>query len=227
MQCTQFRQIIGAEPALDSAEIAAHRTECRECAEYARQMRELDGLLKRALEIPVAAPSAAPVMPALSPPARQRWYAMAAGLVMTVAVGLGVWLAAPRQVLAADLVAHIEHERDALHATDHRVPDEQLQGVLARAGLSLDPMASDVSFASTCPVRGRRVPHLVVQTAQGPVTVIVLPHEHVDGARDFDEQGYRGVVLPSGPGSVAVIARDAATVREAASRVTAAIRWNR
>ena len=230
MQCTLFRQIVGAEPAHESAEVAAHRAECSECAEYARQMQHLDGLLKRALEIPT--PQGSPVVVPLRPAASrqrwsdQRWYAMAAGVFMTVAIGLVVWLAAGTSPLeAADLIAHIEHERAALQVTDRRVDQDHVVGVLNRAGVSLDPMAADVSFASTCPVHGERVPHLVVQTASGPVTVIVLPKEHIEAARNFDEQGYKGVLVPSGPGAVAVIAQDNATVQDAAARVMAAIRW--
>jgi hypothetical protein len=225
MQCTQFRQVIGAEPWHESAEVAAHRAECAQCAEYARQMQELDRLLKRALAIEV--PQGKNVIAPPAPPATpRRWFALAAGILMAAVVGVSVWLAAPRPLAAADLIAHVGIEREAMVVTDHRVGEQRVVGVLDRAGVRLDPLATDVSFASTCPIHGRRVPHLVVQTSTGPVTVIVLPQERVDAARDFDEQGYHGVLLPSGPGSVAVIAHDEATVRDAATRVAAAIKWN-
>jgi hypothetical protein len=225
MQCKQFREIVGAEPWRESAEVAAHRAECRDCADYARQMRELDGLLKRALAIgvPEATRAVPPMARRASPP---RWLALAAGILLAGFIGVGIWLTAPQPLAAADLIAHVEYERLAMQPTDQRVDQQQVVGVLSRSGVSLDPMATDVSFASTCPIRGNRVPHLVVQTGTGPVTVIVLPKERVDSARDFDEQGYHGVLVPSGPGSVAVIARDEATVRDVAARVTAAIRWN-
>ena len=38
------------------------------------------------------------------------------------------------------------------------------------------------------------VPHLVVQTEMGPVTVMVLVHESVAKPVPFEEQGYRGVI---------------------------------
>jgi len=226
MQCKQFREIVGAEPSHESAEVEAHRTECRECAEYARQMRELDGLLKRALAIGVPESATSIVPPAARRATPPRWLALAAGVLLAGFIGVAVWLAAPQPLAAADLIAHVEHERLAMQPTDQRVDQQQIVGVLNRSGVSLDPMAADVSFASTCPIHGKRVPHLVVQTGTGPVTVIVLPKERVDSARDFNEQGYHGVLVPSGPGSVAVIARDEAIVRDVAARVTAAIRWN-
>ena len=62
--------------------------------------------------------------------------------------------------------------------------------------LRLKPDAGVVSYASSCTFRGYKVPHLVVQTASGPVTVMVLVHEAVRHATQFDEQGYRGTIVP-------------------------------
>jgi hypothetical protein len=72
------------------------------------------------------------------------------------------------------------------------------------------------------------VPHLVIQTASGPVTVMVLLHEHVARSKRFDEQGYRGVIVPvAGHGSLAVLTRgasvDSAAVERIARRVQEAI----
>ena len=66
--------------------------------------------------------------------------------------------------------------------------------------------AGVVSYASSCAFRGHHVPHLVIQTESGPVTVMVLVHERVQKPVQFDEQGYRGVIVPvAGHGSLAVL----------------------
>jgi hypothetical protein len=90
--------------------------------------------------------------------------------------------------------------------------------------------AGMVSYAQSCLFRGHRVPHLVVQTDMGPVTVMVLVHESVSKPTRFDEEGYRGVILPvAGHGSVAVLAKDQsgtlASVENVAARVRSAIVW--
>jgi hypothetical protein len=87
-----------------------------------------------------------------------------------------------------------------------------------------------VSYASSCLFRGHRVPHLVVQTSMGPVTVMVLVHESVSKAVPFDEEGYRGVIVPvPGHGSLAVLVHDKQAdlraVGEIAARVQGAIVW--
>jgi hypothetical protein len=81
----------------------------------------------------------------------------------------------------------------------------------------------DITYAHSCWFRGRRVPHLIVQTPQGPVTVVVLPRERVTGTVDFEEDGYRGMLLPAERGSIAVLTRDRANVDAVAAGVIAAI----
>jgi hypothetical protein len=71
--------------------------------------------------------------------------------------------------------------------------------------MRLESGAGTVSFAARCVVDGRVVPHLVVRTPEGPVTVLVLSHRTVTRAMRFDEQGYSGVVLPAPRGSIAVV----------------------
>jgi hypothetical protein len=78
--------------------------------------------------------------------------------------------------------------------------------------------------------RGHTVPHLVVQTDTGPVTVMVLTHEALRSAMRFNEQGYRGVIVPvRGHGSLAVLERgpdtDIKTVEAVAARVQSALDW--
>ena len=78
-----------------------------------------------------------------------------------------------------------------------------------------------VSYAQSCRFRGEKVPHLVVQTDAGPVTVMVLRNEKVTAPVKFAEQGYVGTILPAGPGSVAVIGPTGADLvagRRSASR---------
>jgi len=74
------------------------------------------------------------------------------------------------------------------------------------------------------------VPHLVVQTPSGPVTVMVLVHEAAGVPAQFDEQGYRGTIVPMpGHGSIAVLMRDpgAADLERIAAQVRDAIAWTR
>ena len=217
MQCTLFRQIVGAEPAHESAGGRGSSRRVPRVRRYARQMQHLDGLLKRALEVSGAQTSPAVVRAAAA--SRQRWsrrswYAMAAGVAMAVAIGFTVWLSAPSPLSRGrpDRSCRVRRRTRCARRTSESTRDGSSACSTAPASLSIRWRQT---FRSHRPVRirGGRAPHLVVQTASGPVTVIVLPKERIEAAQNFDEQGYKGVLLPSGPGSVAVIAKDAPSCR--------------
>jgi Protein of unknown function (DUF3379) len=183
--------------------------------------------------------SAASVVPLLvkplpqalrSPAYPRRWLAMAASVLLAVVVAGALWLSVPGPSLAADVVTHMGGEPNAWRRTDVPVTSRELQDVLRDSHLSLATEAGMVSYASSCEFRGHRVPHLVIQTASGPVTVMVLVHEQAAKPLRFEDAGYRGVIVPvPGHGSLAVLTRDSATdskaIEQIAARVLDSIVW--
>jgi hypothetical protein len=142
----------------------------------------------------------------------------------------GLWLAAPRDSLAAAVVGHMAHEPEAWARTDVPVAQADLDRVLAGAHVRLKGDAGLVSYANSCAFRGHVVPHLVVQTQSGPVTVMLLPDESARTTERFDEEGYRGMIVPvPHHGSIAVLERgpdpDLGRVQQVAARVMGAIEW--
>ncbi len=102
--------------------------------------------------------------------------------------------------------------------------------VMREAGAHLKPGAGLVSYVHSCEFRGHQVPHLVVQTAAGPVTVMVLVHESVRREVSFDQHGFRGVIVPvPDHGSLAVLEQtadaDPKTIDAVAARVMGALDW--
>jgi hypothetical protein len=217
--CLEFRRRVGAEPFVADAEIETHRRECEACARHQDELRAMDGLIRRALAVdPRRKRDAAPV-------SLQRLFAIAASLVIGVAVGLFVLVAAPREAIAREVVAHVLHEPGTMDQTAPLAPAE-LAGVLDPAGLRLRPDVGEVSFAARCVFDGRVVPHLVVRTPEGPVTVLVLAHRSIGKPMRFDEQGYAGVVLPAPRGAIAVVGQGVADLDGTARKVFDAIDWN-
>jgi hypothetical protein len=161
---------------------------------------------------------------------RSRWFAVAASCAVAAATAGLLWIALPRTTLAGDVVTHMAGEPSAWAVTDDAVGAAQLAAVMRNTHMRLTPGAGLVSYASSCEFRGHLVPHLVVQDQSGPVTVMVLVHESVKTAVDFDEQHYRGVILPvPGHGSIAVLTRnqsvDEAAIDRIAGRLKNAIAW--
>jgi hypothetical protein len=240
MNCLDARRALGAEPGRRTPELVAHLAACPACAEYAANLAQLDREIRRALEVPVPAdprvsqPSAfgaASAMPraAADRPRTtgRRWLALAASAALVVLVGAALWSIQPREALATALVNHVVHEPQSLAITE-AAPPSAVSYVLARSGVRLEPGMPRVSYAQSCWFRGWYVPHLVVQTARGPVTVIVLPHERVAQPTPIDEGGYRGVIVPAPRGALAVLSSEAgggADVAEVAALAVAAVRF--
>jgi len=224
MQCLEFRRIAGADPSLESAgDALAHVETCAACAGHLRELRALDAKIRRALEIPVTGQR--PFTPARQPARRLSWYALAASLVLAVGIGVGLWTSFPRTTLAEVVVDHMAHEPAAMVTTSERVAPFKLEDVLAKGGIRLKPGFADVSYARSCPVRGHVVPHLVVQTPEGPVTVLVMVHEHVQHEVPIADGALRGEIVPAGPGSIAIIGTGAESVAEVRGRVLDAVEF--
>jgi hypothetical protein len=224
MECNEFKRAAGAEPQRLSTAAQEHMARCVACERYADHMLSLDALLKRALQLPVSKASTR-VTRRDSPRPQSRWLAVAASLLLSVVIAGGSWLALPRSTLAAELIEHVSAEQD-IGSDAKPLSSSELDTVLRRAGVRLSGNPTHrVWYALNCPFRGNDTPHLIVETAQGRVTVLLLARERVSSVQSFDEQGYRGTILPSGPGSIAIIATNQAAVEEAAKQVAAAVQW--
>jgi Protein of unknown function (DUF3379) len=244
MDHAQYRSAVLSDPNDPDPELRAHRESCAECAAYTEKLQGFEARLARALQVEVDAgkswaairgagrpvTSLARRPPRGWPPrvAGARWLALAASVVFgAVVVGL-IWVV-PSRSLAAAVVAHMAGEPGAWR-TDAPVPGSQLNAVLEDSKLKIMPQAGMVSYASSCRFRGHMVPHLVVQSDSGPVTVMVLVHESKAKWKQFDEQGYRGVIVPvQGHGALAILMKDphadAATVARVAAKVRESIVW--
>jgi len=217
--CRHARLQIGADPHHLADEVRAHVAGCAACARFLDETRALDGRLRAALELPLAQFRA--------PAGVRRWatpqWKIAASLLFGLLVGGGVWLATTPPALAGDVVEHIRHEAASWGMHD-ALPASDVGKVLQAAGVEFDT-AMPVVYASACPFRGRTVPHLVVQSAQGPLTVMLLAHEKVTRRTEFEENGFSGVLLPAGEGSVAVLSRGAQVPGPVAQEIVSGARW--
>jgi hypothetical protein len=235
MNCSEARFALAADPRSDDSALLEHLERCPTCAAYAGDMHELDRRLQDALAVPVPEiqlpsgpyPATAAAAPGggLARSQRTRRFALAASVAgVAVLVGL-LWAGFPRQSLASAVIAHMAEEPDAW-STTAVLTEAEIDDVMARSRLRLAHNLPDVTYANSCWFRGRHVPHIVVQTTDGPVTVLVLPEEPVKRSTRFDEGGYRGALVPATRGSIAVLARDGADVEGVAKRVMEAIAYS-
>jgi hypothetical protein len=215
-ECAHARIAIGGDPHALAPEVTAHLTTCAACRQFQAETLALDGRLRAALELPLSKfRNAAPA------PARR--FALAASVALAMLLGASFWLFRPQSALADEVVAHVRHESSSWSAHE-ALSAAELADVLTQAGVTFDT-SMPVVYAMACPFHGRLVPHLVVQTANGPMTVMLLAHEKVSERREFSEGGFQGILLPAGEGSVAVLMQNGKVPDAVAAQVLSEVRW--
>jgi hypothetical protein len=226
MNCEYYREAIGADPSYDGGE--AHVSACADCLALRDELRSLDRKIGRALAISVPE-LRMPDLPdvdtsSVVPLATRRrltapaWMAVAATIVLAAFVGIRMYgSTVTYPSLADEIVAHLDHEPYALRVSDEPVDDRRLAKVVPADVAKVNHDAGLVTYAQTCVINGKKIPHLVIQGERGPVTILLLPDEAIDDAVQLEGESINGVLLPVGGGSVAIIGeRDEAldTIRE-------------
>jgi anti-sigma factor RsiW len=212
----EARLLIGATPGHVSSPLAEHLAQCPECTQFQLQMQQMDRDLARLFDAPLAPgldtrvlrlPSVSRGKQIRASRAHPRLLALAASVVLSVGLGTLLWSLRPEPSLAAQVVNHVALEPDSWSEVTPMTATATA-GVLAAAGVSLDRVDTTVTYARTCLFNGHWVPHLIVRTASGPVTVMVLSQEHIASRQSFHHNGYSGTLIP-GPtgGTLAVIAQ--------------------
>jgi hypothetical protein len=235
MNHNEARLLIGAEPdAPLSADLSEHLASCPECAQFRREMVMLDANIRRALEQGPAGVGATAQVATVTPITSARaarpektanvWSGWALAASFAIASVLVIWALRPSDTLAHDIVAHVESESDSW-LDKQPVAPATVTETLAKAGVALDVSSDKIMYARTCLFRGHRVPHLVVSTTQGPVTVLVLPDEKVAHRTAFHEDGMTGVITPAPRGSIAVLALGNEQIDAVAQQIQKSVRW--
>ena len=157
---------------------------------------------------------------------RPRWASLVGSVLAGAVVGAWLWSGGAGNSLGDDVLSHIEDEVPAV-AAGGPAPVESVSRVLEQGGIRLRPGAGQVLYANTCRFRGRSVPHLMLQSEDGPVTVLVLRDEPVDAAESFTARGFSGRIEPAGPGSIAVVGAAGTDIEQVAARTVSAVEWLR
>ncbi len=243
MDSKDYKDIIAADPSapFDDSELSAD--ERARVAAFRDEMQALDAKIKAALSVPIPELD----LPALPPidgskeaganvvdlPLRNKprlttpvWLGIAASFA--IAAVLGVRFLGDQTVypsLAAEVVAHLDHEPYALTVTDTPVAEHRLVKVVGRSGAEIDTDVGLITYARSCVINGKTIPHLVMQGKRGPITLLLMPDEMIDGAVPLSGKSINGVILPVGDGSIAIIGEREENLSEIEQRVVDSVTW--
>jgi len=239
MNCTDYKNALTAEPGFHDE--SGHAESCADCQAYRDEILALDEKLVAAMEISLP-PLRMPELPDLetqnvvSLPSRRAtprpvWFAMAATVVLAAFVGFrmmgtDVPLDESFGTLQEQVLAHVDHEPLALQASSTPVSDSQLSLAVPKTVASMNHDAGLITFAESCIINGRVVPHLVIQGAHGPITILLMPEEALPEATTLDGVSIRGVILPVGNGSIAIIGDREEQLDQVKENVLDSVMWS-
>lgn len=207
MNCIDFRREVLAQPLRLAPQAREHAAECPACRAFIERQRDQEAALFEALRVPV--PEGLPDRILLASGIRRRrapWiWAMAASLVAAAGLALLVPALSGRS-LADEAIEHVLHEPQSFRvATSH--PQALLPTRLASQGVRLASALGEVTYAVLCPTAAGKAHHLVVATAAGPVTLLLLPADDTPRRRALVESdGMTAIALPAARGSIAIVA---------------------
>jgi hypothetical protein len=235
MNCEEYKLAIAAEPASDGG--AAHVAVCDECQEYGADMQALDHKIAQALDIAVPAVTL-PELPELDtanvatlPPVRRSlraptWMALAATVLVATFVGVKMTsVDGPHASLGEQLLAHMDHEPYALRVSGKAVSDQRLARVVPANIATMTHDAGLITYAQSCEINGRNVPHLVIQGEKGPITILLMPEEAVSGIQTIDGESVQGLIFPVGGGSIAIIGEKEEQLDEVKQSILNSVTW--
>ena len=236
MNCEEFKEAIAADPSA-TFEGADHALSCESCSAYQADMQAFDARIARALAINVpelTVPELPPIeddnvvsLPVGRKRRTQTWLAIAASFALAAVIATQ-FLGGPVEYpsLADEIVAHLDHEPGALRVTNVAVSDEAFSDVVNPSVGTMDRNVGLITYARSCVINGKEVPHLVLQGEKGPITLLLMPEEMIDMAQTIDGDSVNGVILPVGNGSIAIIGEREEDLTDIERKVINSVEWS-
>ncbi len=123
------------------------------------------------------------------------------------------------------LVTRHIHAEPELLSRQRPLDPMQVASVMASQQYGMRRLPLAVVAAAPCWIRSGRGIHLVMQGSAGPVTILIMPAERLDGARPVQEPPLEGLVMPAVQGSVAVVAESPADLEESLGYLRENLLW--
>ncbi len=158
---------------------------------------------------------------------QRKWFISAiAASFFALAISFTLWV--PANVngtqLTAQVISHYYQDTHALNV-HMNVAKNNIDTMLASYGGRLNGPIGKVAFLGHCIVGGHTGVHMVVQSRQGPVTILILPSESINHAYKLHDQQLTGVLYPSKKGSIAILAEHAEVISSTRQRLDSSLNW--
>ena len=212
MDHSEFLRQLGADPSSRDPAFLRARQSSPEFARAAAESDHFEFCLRRALnvEVPPRLIGDLKDIGLEEKKSATRWYpyALAAGVLLAAIVGGVIWRLNPGYDSVEQYVAyHYRHDGNAVLARAEGKEADNVDEVLGRFRLTLTPQVKRmVGVIKFCPTPSGKGVHMVLNTSEGPITVILMPDTPVKDGEMVDFDGMQAELLAlAGGRSVAVI----------------------
>ncbi len=158
---------------------------------------------------------------------QRKWFISGiAASFFALAFSFSLWM--PANVngsqLTTQVISHYYQDTHALNV-HMNVAKNNIDSMLASYGGKLNGPIGKVAFLGHCIVGGHTGVHMVVQSRQGPVTILILPSQPINHAYKLHDQQLTGVLYPSKKGSIAILAEHAEVISSTRQRLDSSLNW--
>jgi Protein of unknown function (DUF3379) len=229
MSCLEFHRRITIDPGDRDPGILQHAAACAPCAAFGQRLARLDRSLHAAIDVEAPREMSARILLRQScterraaRARRRRWLALAASVVVIAGIAGGYWSYWQQDSLSQAVLAHVDEEPFAL-SPHSAIPVENINEIAQPMQTWIDGSLGTVSFAKICPIHDAEGVHLVVEGDEGPVTVMILPHETIHHEMTVRNERYEGVIVPRAIGSIAIVGYRGEPLDDVEARVRTAV----
>jgi hypothetical protein len=220
MNFSEFKRLLGAEPRSTDPELLRARHSSPEFEQAALEAEQFEEKLERAAAIP-APDGLLDDIKAISSQARgpsreKGWWPMALAASVLIAVGAAgmAWnMNRGWDSVEEYLVDHYRHDGEKMAAMAGSASTGEVQSVLSQLNVQASPVLADiVGVIKYCPTPDGKGVHMVLNTENGPVTVIYMPETEVTDREMLAFDDVEALLVDLQKGSAAIIGPGTASV---------------
>lgn len=213
MNFSEFKRILGAEPRSEDPEFRRARHSSPEFEQATAEAERFEEKLEQALTLPAPTDLIEDIRNiGLQDPAIETsrgWWPMALAASLLLAVGAAglVWKMNHSWDSVEDyLVDHYRHDGAQLIALADQEASDEVQAILAEFEMQAKPDLADiVGVIKYCPTPDGKGVHMVLNTEEGPVTVIYMPGTAVSDRDLLAFDSLEAILVQLRSGSAAII----------------------